>query len=321
MARPARPRRRVCWSNPARGRSDGRPSAARATSSRRRSRRCSTRSNTRTTRGPRRKAPRTLRLRLEFAGAQDLTSTRASARQAIPDELRRDVRMLGEQLGRVIKDYGGAGLLKDVETLRRSVIRARDADEHERKTENIVAGWSLKRAELVAHAFTCYFHLVNLAEEHHRARVLRESGGGTAPMRESLAATVPELRRRLGRRRLIEILAGLEIHPVFTAHPTEARRRAVVAASRCDGSPRRSTRSGEPGSCAPRRSLPWTRSVLRWLSSTKRCFASCPRCIAGWIGRLALLTAARALHSRPRSSASAAGLEAIAMATTASRRK
>ncbi len=161
-----------------------------------------------------------------------MTSTRASARQAIPDELRRDVRMLGEQLGRVIKDYGGAGLLKDVETLRRSVIRARDADEHERKTENIVAGWSLKRAELVAHAFTCYFHLVNLAEEHHRARVLRESGGGTVPMRESLAATVPELRRRLGRRRLIEILAGLEIHPVFTAHPTEARRRAVVAAIR-----------------------------------------------------------------------------------------
>ncbi|HAC44808.1 MAG TPA: phosphoenolpyruvate carboxylase [Chloroflexi bacterium] len=151
--------------------------------------------------------------------------------------------MLGEQLGRVIKDYGGAGLLKDVETLRRSVIRARDADEHERKApgarrahfqnpEGIVAGWSLERAELVAHAFTCYFHLVNLAEEHHRARVLRESGGGTGPMRESLAATVPDLRRRLGRQRLMDVLASLEVHPVFTAHPTEARRRAVVAAIR-----------------------------------------------------------------------------------------
>jgi phosphoenolpyruvate carboxylase len=161
-----------------------------------------------------------------------LTSTRASAREAIPDELRRDVRMLGEQLGRVIKDYGGPGLLKDVETLRRSVIRARDADEHERKTERIVADWSLERAEQVAHAFTCYFHLVNLAEEHHRARVLRESGGGTGPMPESLAATVPALRRRLGQRRLMKVLARLEVHPVFTAHPTEARRRAVVAAIR-----------------------------------------------------------------------------------------
>ena len=139
--------------------------------------------------------------------------------------------MLGTQLGIVIKDYGGAGLLEDVERLRRSVIRARDADQHEQKTEQIVASWSLERAEQVAHAFTCYFHLVNLAEEHHRARVLRERDG-PKPMPESLAATVATLRRRVGRRRLGESLASLEVHPVFTAHPTEARRRAVVAAIR-----------------------------------------------------------------------------------------
>jgi phosphoenolpyruvate carboxylase len=139
--------------------------------------------------------------------------------------------MLGTQLGIVIKDYGGAGLLEDVERLRRSVIRARDADQHEQKTEQIVASWSLERAEQVAHAFTCYFHLVNLAEEHHRARVLRERDG-PKPMPESLAATVATLRRRVGRRKLGESLASLEVHPVFTAHPTEARRRAVVAAIR-----------------------------------------------------------------------------------------
>ena len=139
--------------------------------------------------------------------------------------------MLGTQLGIVIKDYGGAGLLEDVERLRRSVIRARDADQHEQKTEQVVASWSLERAEQVAHAFTCYFHLVNLAEEHHRARVLRERDG-PKPMPESLAATVATLRRRVGRRKLGESLASLEVHPVFTAHPTEARRRAVVAAIR-----------------------------------------------------------------------------------------
>ena len=159
------------------------------------------------------------------------SQTRASARQAIPDALRRDVRMLGEQLGRVIEDYGGASLLKDVETLRRSVIRARDADVHERKTEAIVASWPVERAEEVARAFTVYFHLVNLAEEHHRARVLRERDG-RGPQPESLAATVAELQRKHGRRRLMEMLSCLEVHPVFTAHPTEARRRAVVTAIR-----------------------------------------------------------------------------------------
>ncbi len=140
--------------------------------------------------------------------------------------------MLGEILGQVIKEYGGAALLKDVETLRKSVIRARDADVHERRTEKIVASWPLERAEQVARAFAVYFHLVNLAEEHHRARVLRERDGGSRPMPESLAATVASLRKRLGRRRLGEVLACLEVHPVFTAHPTEARRRAVVAAIR-----------------------------------------------------------------------------------------
>ena len=66
----------------------------------------------------------------------------------------------------------------------------------------LVAGWPLARAELVAKAFTIYFHLTNLAEERHRVRVLRgevdfapekgegEAGGG--PRRESLAAAVAE---------------------------------------------------------------------------------------------------------------------------------
>ena len=140
--------------------------------------------------------------------------------------------MLGEQLGQVIKDFGGPGLLKDVETLRRSVIKAREADEFERRTETIVGSWSLERAEQVARAFTCYFHLVNLAEEHHRARVLRERDRDPEPVPESLAATVADLRRKVGRPRLMEILGCLEVHPVFTAHPTEARRRAVVTAIR-----------------------------------------------------------------------------------------
>src|SRR5205807_1189146 len=43
---------------------------------------------------------------------------------------------------------------------------------------------------------------------------------------------VAELQRKHGRRRLMEMLSCLEVHPVFTAHPTEARRRAVVTAIR-----------------------------------------------------------------------------------------
>jgi phosphoenolpyruvate carboxylase len=143
--------------------------------------------------------------------------------------------MLGDILGQVIAEYGGAALLRDVERLRHSVIRARDDAAYERKAEKLVASWSLPRATAVARAFACYFHLANLAEEHHRARVLRERDQGPKPLPESLAATVRELRSRHGGRRLERILADFEVHPVFTAHPTEARRRAVVTAIRRAG--------------------------------------------------------------------------------------
>ena len=161
-----------------------------------------------------------------------LSRARKTARQEIPPELRRDVRLLGQVLGNVIADYGGVGLLRDVERLRRLVIRARDEGRFERDAERLVASWKLERAELVARAFTCYFHLANLAEEHHRARVIRERDRGPSPLPESLAASIAELGHRLGRRRLAQLVSGLEFHPVFTAHPTEARRRAVVTAIR-----------------------------------------------------------------------------------------
>jgi phosphoenolpyruvate carboxylase len=140
--------------------------------------------------------------------------------------------LLGDTLGRVVAEYGGPALLRDVERLRRLVIQARDDDRFERDAERLVRSWPLERAELVARAFTCYFHLANLAEEHHRARVIRERDRGPDPVPESIASAVRELRPRLGRKRLNDLIAGLELHPVFTAHPTEARRRAVVTAIR-----------------------------------------------------------------------------------------
>ena len=84
----------------------------------------------------------------------------------------------------------------------------------------------------MARAFAVYFHLANLAEEHQRIRNLRERDTGGEPVRESLAAAVAELDREAGPEHLAELLGSLRVHLVLTAHPTEARRRAVVAALR-----------------------------------------------------------------------------------------
>jgi phosphoenolpyruvate carboxylase len=164
------------------------------------------------------------------AAAADPAPHRERARQEMPEPLRRDVRLLGELLGQVLREFGGEELLADVEELRRAVIAARTSGGDEALAQRLVAGWSLHRAEDVARAFTVYFHLANLAEEHHRVRVLRSREMGGGRVGDSLASSVNEIRAMQGDDRLADLLAGLVLHPVLTAHPTEARRRAVVTA-------------------------------------------------------------------------------------------
>ncbi|MEU4829674.1 phosphoenolpyruvate carboxylase [Streptosporangium sp. NPDC023615] len=151
---------------------------------------------------------------------------RSSAVTEMPDELRADVRLLGELLGQVIAEHGGDDLLADVERLRKAVIGARRRQVSVDEITAMVAEWPVDRAVQIARAFTCYFHLANLAEEHFRIRTLRVRDTGEEPLPESLAQAVQEL----GGGKVADLVEGLRLHPVLTAHPTEARRRAVVTA-------------------------------------------------------------------------------------------
>ncbi len=155
---------------------------------------------------------------------------RELARLEMPEPLRRDVRLLGELLGQILREYGGEELFADVERLRRAVIAARTGDASSDDVVALTKSWSLDRALDVARAFTVYFHLANLAEEHHRVRVLRSRDASAGRAGDSLAAVIGEVRHLHGDDRLRALLAGLSLHPVLTAHPTEARRRAVVTA-------------------------------------------------------------------------------------------
>ena len=177
---------------------------------------------------------------LDTAANGIATGSRLGAVLEMPDALRHDVRLLGELLGTVIAESGGDDLLADVERLRELTIRAYTESGTEAFDEAVafVDSLGLDRAELLARAFTCYFHLVNLAEEFHRIRVLRErenadsSASGSRPPEDSLAGAVATLREEVGEEETLRRIAGLEFRPVLTAHPTEARRRAVAACIR-----------------------------------------------------------------------------------------
>jgi phosphoenolpyruvate carboxylase len=176
--------------------------------------------------------------------AESADGTSGSGRERdsaeLPEPMRRDVRLLGDVLGEVISESDGPDLLADVERLRHAVIDARSAQDRGSaeaaaagdEITALVSSWSWQRAELVARAFTVYFHLVNLAEEQQRVRTLQLRDSGDRPPRESFAAATAQLTAEGGEAYLAELLAGLRVHPVFTAHPTEARRRAVVASLR-----------------------------------------------------------------------------------------
>jgi phosphoenolpyruvate carboxylase len=173
---------------------------------------------------------------------------RDTDRAELPGPMRRDVRLLGDILGEVIRDSAGPELLAEVERLREAVIAARQRESRDDagagpgagpasngagdEIADLVASWNLDEAEQVARAFTVWFHLANLAEEHQRIRILRERDSGAEPVSESLAAAVAELSWDAGAGHVTELLDSLRVHLVLTAHPTEARRRAVVAALR-----------------------------------------------------------------------------------------
>ncbi|GAA4434362.1 phosphoenolpyruvate carboxylase [Georgenia halophila] len=168
--------------------------------------------------------------------------TRAAATHEIPDEMRRDVRLLGGLLGQTLSEYGSPGLLEDVESLRELAIAALEDPTGETLTraEELVDSFSAERAEEVARAFTCYFHLSNLAEEQHRVRTLR-ARDGEVPLAQqrpsdSVAAAFTHLAAEVGDEEAERRLARLRFQPVLTAHPTEARRNAIAASVRRLGS-------------------------------------------------------------------------------------
>ena len=147
------------------------------------------------------------------------------------DLLRRDVRFLGDMLGQVITDLVGDRAFDLVERVRH-IARERRAGNAaaEQELASAIAGLDDSQARTVARAFSIYFDLANIAEDRQRVRVLRERELelDPNPVSESLAAGIRELKERgLNAPAVQEVLDGLSIQLVFTAHPSEAKRRSI----------------------------------------------------------------------------------------------
>jgi phosphoenolpyruvate carboxylase len=139
-------------------------------------------------------------------------------------DLLRDVDELVALLGETLLRQEGPELVELVERVRRTIDTDREA------TASLLAGLDPASATRLARAFTTYFYLANVAEQVHRGRELQavriRDGTWLSQAADRIAAAgtpTPEL---------ADDIRHLGLRPVFTAHPTEAARRTVLAKMR-----------------------------------------------------------------------------------------
>ena len=151
-------------------------------------------------------------------------------------ELRARVKLLGNLLGEVLQAQERPEVLASVEDLRKGFIELRqhNDDALRQALTDRIANLDPQICSQVIRAFSLYFLLINLAEEDWALRARRsqvEKGGrlwvgsfdDTLRQLKEQGVTAETLEQHLG---------DFRYQPVFTAHPTEAKRRAIMEARR-----------------------------------------------------------------------------------------
>ncbi len=144
--------------------------------------------------------------------------------------LSKNIKELGFLLGEVLQEQEGEKLFNIVEKLRALTKILRTDKNAKTKIRRIVNNLSESESYNVIKAFAIYFTLVNAADEIHKIvyeKINQEKLSKNQP--GSFKQTIQELKKlRISSSELYEIISGLEIIPVFTAHPTEATRQTIL---------------------------------------------------------------------------------------------
>src|SRR5258708_33036572 len=139
------------------------------------------------------------------------------------EQLRNDVRVLGQLLGEILVEQRGPQLLELVERIRSLAIACRESGQTvSAQLVDEIAVLPLDVMEDLVRSFTLFFYLVNAAEEIHRLRALRQRARASSsePRMESVAAAIRSLRlREIPAEAVQEFLRRLKVNPVLTAHP------------------------------------------------------------------------------------------------------
>lgn len=146
--------------------------------------------------------------------------------------LRSRVKLLGQLVGKTLVANEHPDVFKTVEILRKGFIQLKKKDNRKKRAQliTIIANLQPEIIEQVIRAYTLYFNLVNIAEEDYQHRQRRKSvrKEGYAPWKGSFYQTLKEFKNNgVSINQLSTLLDNLVFIPVFTAHPTESKRRTI----------------------------------------------------------------------------------------------
>ncbi|MBN4080532.1 phosphoenolpyruvate carboxylase [Beggiatoa alba] len=151
---------------------------------------------------------------------------------AVNDEaLRSRVKLFGNILGDVLRDHAGDKVFSAVEALRQGHISLRQKEDSRQRLSlvNLIESLDEQTITHVVRAFSLYFSLVNIAEEdfQHQLRHTQFTEQGFQ-WQGSFDTTMSALKKQnLPADKVQTLLNQLTYTPVFTAHPTESKRRTI----------------------------------------------------------------------------------------------
>lgn len=138
-----------------------------------------------------------------------------------------ELKHLTGRLDAIIREQAGELVFHHLSQLRQLALASREHSDRasNKASRSLIHHLTTENAYPIAHAFSLFFQLTNLCEERARIRHLHSRPDPAmslrALFRELKEAGVPP-------EKLQATLNNLEIQPVLTAHPTEAKRRAML---------------------------------------------------------------------------------------------
>ena len=141
--------------------------------------------------------------------------------------------VLPDLLGEVILEHEGQAVFDTVEMLRQGFIKQRlDPDQSRQDAlRNAIAELDEQPLDRVIHAFSTFFHLANISEEHRSQQQRSDIEKSGETWSNSFLETISDFKKDgKSLEQVIELVSDLNYYPTFTAHPTEAKRPVVLEA-------------------------------------------------------------------------------------------